>query len=248
MKGILRLTILLTLLSSDLYGQELLLSETVSSDTLIMSEGPNTKKFSHSYIGLAFAVGPDLPGSRINYGKSFEFTIGQRTKWRVNNFYAIGLDMIYHVNSYSLKQEKDKLLPNDSIHSREKIKFHNIGLGFYNRFNYGKRGNYMGNFVDVGMQFDVPFAASITSKDDLNLAGQNNGRVETTKTTKLRFLTDYNYSGYLRLGFNKVVVTASYRLSDLFRSDPTLFTKYNNGLSKYPELPVLHIGIQMSFY
>jgi len=242
------IAILLWLMTGNLCAQDILLEEDVNADSTESDEGPNKRKFSHVYVGLGFAASPDSAGSRINYGKSFELTIGRRLKWRVNNFYALGLDMAYHLNSYSLKRTASKVLPNDSIHDKERLRFHNLGLGFYNRFNYGKRGNHIGNFVDIGFRFDVPVITSYYTEDELDLANNNNGRKVSTKTTDLRFIEDYHYSAYLRVGFNTFVLTASYRLANLFITDPNLYSKYNNGLSKYPELPVVNVGIQMGMH
>lgn len=240
--------LLLALTAGNLYGQEILLQEDVNADTTELDIGPNKKKFSHSYFGLGFPASADSVGSPINYGKSFELIIGRRMKWRVNNFYALGLDFAYHLSSYSIKQVPGKVLPNDSLHDKERLKLHHLGLGFYNRFNYGKRGNYIGNFIDVGIRFDIPIFTSHTTEDELELASNNNGRKIKTKTTDLRFIEDYSYSGYFRLGFNKFVLTASYRLANLFIADANLYTKYNNGLAKYPELPVLNVGVEIGMH
>ena len=247
---LIKAVVLLAFLSGEIFAQDILLEQDVNADTAVSDIGPNKKKFWHGYIGLGFPVSPDSAGSRINYGKSFEFTMGTRFKWRVNNWYALGLDMAYHLNAYNLKQKPGagKVLPNDSIHDKERLKLHHLGLGFYNRFNFGKRGNHIGNFVDVGIRFDVPFVRSHVTVDKLQLAGSNNGRKIKTKTTDLRFIEDYNYSGYFRLGFNKFVITASYRLTPLFIKDPNLYAKYNNGLSQYPDLPVLNVGVEIGLH
>jgi len=239
---------LVVFLSVELIAQDILLEQDVNADTIVSDIGPNKKKFQHFYIGLGFSVSPDSAGSRINYGKSFDFTVGYRVKRRVNNWYAWGLDMAYHLNSYSLKQGPGKVLPNDSLHDNERLKLNNVELGFYNRFNFGKRGNQIGNFVDVGIRCDVPFVASLITEDELELAGNNNGRQIKTKTANLRFIEDYNYSGYFRLGFDKFVITTTYRLSPLFIKDPNLYAKYDTGLSSYPELPIINVGVEIGLH
>ncbi|MBL4754171.1 MAG: hypothetical protein JKY52_11350 [Flavobacteriales bacterium] len=233
----------------ELMGQSVLLEEDVNADTVEVVKGPNKRVFSHMYLGVAFAAGPDSAGSRINYGKSFDITIGRRTKWKISSFYALGLDLEYHMSAFNLAQEAGKLLPNDSVHDSERLKFHNLAAGFYNRFSLNtRRGNYIGNFIDLGVRLDVPILSTHVTEDELDRAGYNNGRDIKTKTTDLRFITDFNYSGYFRLGFNKYVLTASYRLSDLFISDSNLYAKYGNGLTKYPELPALSVGVQLGLH
>ena len=240
--------LLLALLNNYSRAQDILLEEDVNADTSEVIKGPNKKKFSHNYYGLAFPVSADSMGSRINYGKSFELTFGRRMKWRLSNNYALGLDASYHLNSYSLRQTANKLLPNDSVHKKERLRLHQLGLGFYNRFNFGKRGNYIGNFIDLGFRFDVPIITVHVTEDKITAGGINNGRKVKTKTNDLRFVEDFNYSAYFRLGLDKFVVTASYRLADLFITDPDLYSQYNNGLKKYPELPLLNVGVEIGMH
>ena len=243
------LLFLLTASASNLKAQDILLAEDVNADTAEVVRGPNKKKFAHVYFGFGFAAGPDSAGSRINYGKSFDLTVGRRLKWKVNRFYALGLDLTYHLSSFSLDQDAGKRLPNDSIHDSERLKLHNLTLGFYNRFNLNlQRGNYIGNFIDIGIRLDVPILATHITEDKLDFTNYNNGRKIRTKTRDLRFITDFNYSGYFRLGFNKYVLTASYRLSDLFISDSNLYAKYGYGLTKYPELPALNLGVELGLH
>lgn len=229
-------------------SQDILMEETVITDTTIPDSGPNMKNYNHTFIGISFALGPDSLGSNINYGKSFAFSFGYRYKAKINNFYALGIDLQYQLNSFSLKQDSTKLVPNDSLHDKEKVKFHNLSLGFYNRFNYGKRGNYIGNFVDIGMKIELPFLVAHITKDELKEANENNGKAIKTRTTKLDYIEPYHYSAYTRIGFNRYVLSASYRLSRLFTSDPKHYSQYNNGINKYPELPVLSIGLEIGIY
>lgn len=229
-------------------SQEILMEENVMADTIIPTSGPNMRTFTHAFLGLGFALGPDSLGSKIKYGKSFTFSFGYRYKLKINNYYALGFDLQYLLNSYHLKQDSSKLIPNDSLHDKEKLKFHNISLGFYNRFNYGKRGNHIGNFIDVGMKIDLPFLVVHTTKDELKEANENNGKKIKTRTTELDYTEPINYSAYTRIGFNRYVISVSYRLSNLFTSDPKLYSQYNNGLNKYPEFPVLTLGFEIGIH
>ncbi len=227
------------------HSQDILMEENVMADTIIPQSGPNMKNYTHTLIGLGFVIGPDSLGSNINYGKSFAISFGYRYKKKINNFYALGIDLHYQLNSFSIKQNATKITPNDSLHNQEKLKFHVLSLGFYNRFNYGKRGNYLGNFVDIGMRIELPIIVVHATKDELKEANENNGKAIKTRTTKLDYIEPYHYSAFTRIGFNRYVLSASYRLSNLFTSDPKLYTQYNNGLAKYPEFPALTIGLEI---
>ncbi|PCH94330.1 MAG: hypothetical protein COB85_05750, partial [Bacteroidetes bacterium] len=135
-----------------------------------------------------------------------------------------------------------------SLHKKEKLVFYNLSLGLFNRINYGKRGNYMGNYVDLGVRIDWPFSVVHFTKDKYPVATANNGGTVRTRTSALIFTEAINYSIYARFGFARYVITASYRLSNLFVTDPEVYQQYGNGIETYPELPALLIGIEISLY
>ena len=153
-----------------------------------------------------------------------------------SNFYAIGVDISYCKTTFRLKWKPIKILPNDSLHDKEKLTFHNLSLGLYNRFNFGKRGNYIGNFLDLGAKVDLPFYVVHFTKDKIDVA-TNNGRIVKTRTTALTYINPIYYNAFFRFGINKYVITGSYRLSDLFK-----------GNNKYTELPVMTLGIEIGMH
>jgi len=223
-------------------GQTVLLEQDVNADTIPKMVGPNLKHFSHFYFGYGFVLGADADGSKIKYGSSSDFVYGYRYKRKLSEFYAVGFDLFYHSTAFHLKQDSTKALPNNILHDdkgeKEKLTFHNFSLGLYNRFNFGKRGNYIGNFLDLGARVDWPFSVVHFTKDIYDIANINNGGVVKTKTTRLVYTEPIYYNAFARLGFNKFVITASYRLSDLFKKEYDL----------YPELPVLIMGVEIGLH
>jgi len=229
-------------------AQEIIMEENIISDTIRPSSGPNMSNYSHTFLGLAFAMIPDSIGSEINYGKTFSISFGYRYKAKINNVFALGIDFQYQLNSYSIKQISSKLIPNDSLHDKEKLKFHNMSLGTYFRINYGKRGNHIGNFVDFGMKLDLPFLVSYTTKNKLKDSNENGGKNIKTRTTSLDYIEPFTYSAYARIGFNRYVITGSYRLSNQFSAGTDKFIQKNNGLKKYPEFPALTLGLEIGLH
>jgi len=193
-------------------------------------------------------LGADAVGSEIKYGSSSDFVYGYRYKRKLSEFYAVGFDIFYHSTAFHLKQGPNKVLPNNILHDdkgeKEKLTFHNLSLGLYNRFNFGKRGNYIGNFIDLGARVDWAFSVVHFTKDRYEIANINNGGVEKTKTAGLVYTKPIYYNVFARFGFNKFVITASYRLSDLFKEDPELYKGYD----KYPELPLLIVGVEIGLH
>jgi len=250
MKNYIPLLITVLMLSSVIVvsGQEILLEEDVNADTVPPTFGPNLKNYYHFYSGYGFVLGADSVGSEIIYGLSTDMVLGFRYKRKLSQAFSTGFDISYHATSFRLKQDSLKILPNDSLHNTEKLTFHNLSLGVYNRFNYGKRGNYIGNFIDLGVRFEWPFSVVHFTKDKQKVANENNGGTVKTRTSGLIFTQPYYYSVYLRVGFTRYSITASYRLADLLINDPKLYQQYSNGISKYPELPPLIIGLEIGMH
>lgn len=230
------------------FSQTILLEEDVKGDTIIPTFGPNMKNYYHFYVGYGLILGPDKDGSEINYGRSYNLSFGALYKRKINNNYAVGIDLLIHQTSFNLKQDTSKILPNDSMHENEKLVFYNLSLGLFNRINYGKRGNYMGNYFDLGVRIDWPFSVVHFTKDKYKVATANNGGTVRTRTSGLIFTEPLNYSVYARLGFTRYIITASYRLSDVFITDKEVYQQYGNNIETYPELPALVIGIEISLY
>ncbi len=230
------------------FSQTILLEEDVKADTIIPTFGPNMKNYYHFYVGYGLILGPDNIGSEINYGRSYDVSFGALYKRKVNNNYAVGIDLLIHQTSFNLKQDSSKILPNTSMHKNEKLVFYNLSLGLYNRINYGKRGNYMGNYIDLGVRIDWPFSVVHFTKDKYPVATANNGGTVRTRTSSLIFIEGFNYSIYARMGFTRYVLTASYRLSDLFITDAEVYQQYGLGIETYPDLPALVVGIEISLY
>ncbi len=222
------------------YSQTILLEENVKNDTVVKTNGPNLKNFSHLYVGYGMILGPsDGVGSNITTGLSYEISLGYRYKRKICNFYAIGFDVHYNTLSYRIAQDDDKILPNISSHDKEKIIFHNWGAEVYNRFNFGKRGNQVGNFLDIGAYANWISNSVHYTKDDVASANINfnNAEVVEVYNKKLLYTEDFSYGVKARVGINRYSVFAEYRLSDLFKSEYI-----------YSELPRLTVGVEIGIH
>lgn len=224
-----------TVISQVAYTQTVVFEEQVDTNPDYSSTGPNKKNFVHLFIGFGCIVGPsENVGANIKYGQSADFEIGYRYKRKISNFYAWGVEMQYHGNGYVLKQDSAKILPNSILHKKEIFRFYNIGAGIYNRINIGKRGNIIGNYMDVGANVEFPFSIVHDIKND-----GPNGTIVRTLTTHLDYVNKFNYYGFLRLGSNRFSVKTSYRFSDLFKK-----TEAND----FPELPRFTVSLQVGVH
>lgn len=220
------------------YAQTIVFEEQVDTTPDITTYGPNKRNFTHFFAGFGFFAGPsDAEGSDIKYGVSNDLELGFRYKRKISNFYAIGSEIAYHGSSFVLKQDSLKTLPNPTLNKNEVFRFYGFSLSLYNRFNFGRRGNVIGNYIDVGGNFELPYSVVHNTKN----VGAN-GAVVRVLTTHLDYINRYNYYGFFRVGSNKFAIKASYRFSDLFKTKSPI-SYYN-----YAELPRILLALQLGIH
>jgi hypothetical protein len=218
---------------SESRSQTMILQVDRAKDSIPGIHGPNLKRFVHFFMSVGFVAGSDERGARINYFNSMEYALGVRWKYKISSVYSLGHEWKLNNNIYKLKQEEGKILPDTSISDAERLQFYALQVGFYNRFNFDpKRGNYIGNYLDIGIRAEWDYAISHIVKNDLP-----DGSNVKSSVSSLPYVNRFNYSVFGRIGLNKVLVYASYRLSDLFKPN------YH-----YPELPRLNVGIELAVF
>lgn len=218
-----------------LFAQEILMEQDVLADTAVSNRGPNKKHFIQSTISFGLILGAtDNDSTQIEMGNSFEFNTGIRYKRRFTNFYSIGAELAYSVQSYRIKQTEAKLFPSAGQYAKEKLIFNNAMVGMYNRFNFGKRGNSLGKYLDLGGYCNLTLISKHYVKVD------NTGdTLALSKNTefinrKLDYTESVRYGVMARIGSNKLSIYGKYRLSNLFKPE------YG-----YPELSRLIIGLEL---
>lgn len=230
------------LLSFFLFGltlsaQKVLFENQVDPDDFYNTYGANEKNFSHFYLGTGMHIMQGESGATIQHGKTYTPQIGLRYKRKLNNTFAIGYDFSWMKYNYNLKQEPGKLLPNDVINDKEMLVFNSFGLELYYRINFGRRGNYMGTFFDMGAYGNWAYRNKhVTVNDFDDDLGLLYGRRIVTNR-KLKYTQPFNYGVRGRIGINRYVIFGEYRLSSLFKEE------FN-----FPELPKLQVGLQIGIH
>ncbi len=202
------------------------------------SFGPNGKYFSHFYGGVGLVAGkPEFGGADIRYGYSRNFEIGKRYKFKWSEYWSAGFDLYYKRLIFDLVQENEKVFPTNRVEEKEQLVLRQLGTTLFIRLNFKPRGDYMGTFLDLGgfgsFAVDRRFLAWQTSPDPAYQA--LNSKVVYNR---LEYLHPYLYGLSARLGFNRYVLTGSFRLSDLFRDN----------YPEYPELPRWSLGVQVGIH
>lgn len=221
-------------------GQEVILEQDVWQNTEPQNWGPNLKHFIYPFTGYGFVAGAaETAGSQVKYGASHDWHLGLRYKLKLAELYAVGLDLHVNPQTFYLKQHAGKTLPNSLQHESEKLRITNVGLGFYNRINFRKRGNYLGNFTDLGVFGNWLASSTHIARDQVESNGEPAGEEIIVKSNNLNYLTDFHYGLLARIGFNRFVFYGTYRLSNLF----------NNRQGKnFAELPKMVIGFELGLH
>ena len=242
MKKILLLTILLST-QIFVFSQETLVHDDVAGDTIIPKRGQNLKKYSYFYYNVGWFQGTSEGyGADIKYGNSFNTSFGFRYKHKLAKFYSIGYDFNYTYALYSIKQDSLKIFPTPDIHKRENLIYNNLGFELYNRFSFGKRGNYIKYYFDFGVYGTYGISNYIKQVDKYDTPNANNATKTKIKQQNLTFIYPYNYGIRARIGYNKFALTATYRLSNLFKDN------YKGVVYYYPELPRYSVGFEIGFF
>jgi hypothetical protein len=218
--------------SANAFTQEILLEQNVKSDSIRPSRGPNLKNFSHFYIGLGFPINTNEDVTYTKFGSSTNIDFGFRYKRKFTNFFATGFDLGIGSTTYNLSQDVPKTVPDTIINEKEKFRIFSVSPSAYLRFNFGRRGNYVGNFLDLGAYGDWNIRK-------LHLTVNENEQDEKVKveTTRLDYMENFSYGFLARAGSNRYVVTAKYRMSDIFKSSYAI-----------PELPRLTVGVEVGLF
>jgi hypothetical protein len=237
MKRTFLILLIILFVCSKISSQTVLLEKNVKDNAYSNKKGPNMQKFSHIYFGYEFFAGnPDDKGAEIIYGLSTCIKIGYRYKFKIFEFYSVGFNAGYSFKKYVIKQEADKILPNSLLHDKEKIRFNNAELEFYNRFNVGERGNIIGKYLDIGLFANWAFAINHFTKDKVN-DEENKAELAIIKYHNLLYTKRFFYGVSARLGINRFAISAEYRLSDLFKKE-----------YQFPELARFCVGLELALY
>jgi len=207
------------LLSLDSSAQRVIIEQDVNADTAVPTVGKNRKNFWGSFVDVGMAIGESTGDSAPStlIGRSWSFKYGMYYKRKISNWYSILGQLAYKRAAYHYNVDE---LPLDQEQLKSsKLVMNNVTGEFSNRFNFGKRGDHIGYYVEIGASADFNFM----NKEKwiyTNQSDQDGAYFETTKLTyhNLDYIEALAYNAHLRVGFNKLVIFGDYRLSDRFKA------------------------------
>lgn len=196
--------------------------------------GPNLKKFTHLTFHIGALTSKDRQGARIIYGSSINLSLGLRKKFKISRTYSLGYDLEWQYTDYKFKQKQGKIFPDTIINNvSQRLDYSYVSLGFYNRFNLDPaRGNFLGTFLDLGINGSFNYSVKKISKNELE-----NDVQSKSVLSNMPFVNRFNSNFYARFGRSHLSFFCSYRLTKLFK------TSYG-----YPDLPILILGVDTALF
>jgi hypothetical protein len=206
--------------------------------------GPNTKNWWSSYLQFGFLIpimNNDSLGVKENLSSKM-FETGYRYKHKMNEHLSVGLDFGYNFSEYNILQSKTNNLLSPGVENKKQsIRMHAITFGAYARINFGKRGNIIGKYLDVGGNLQYSFRDDMLIRNEIQPGiGMPSEKIKNVYI-HLPFVGDLQYFGTIRFGWNYISLFAKYRFSELFTA-----VDYINGNRTLPNLPPLHFGVEIT--
>lgn len=225
--------IIFTGLAVEGFTQTVLMEDKVKDYMILGKVGPNLKRFDYLNIGIGLILPVNDTSANILIPSSYYYTIGFRHKTKINNYLAVGLDVNYNYSQYGLRQDSRKTIPDSIQHNKQNLRFNKFGLGGYIRLNFNKRGNNLGKYMDLGAMADATVSATNFTKD------YKDGYTIKTYKRGMKTYETFNYNLIARLGFNKLVFSASYRMLSMYKK-----SYFVAGT----ELPPLSVGLEIALF
>lgn len=222
------IAVLFLMLTMGINAQDVLMQEEVNLSDSKPKYGQNLATYRHFYYDVEFPVYENLPGNKIEYGTSFNYTLGLRNKFKLCKHDDVGFEVYFMKNRFSMDKSIYQIIdayPVDMM----LYKFSSFGVSAFNRINFGKRGNMIKGYMDIGAYGGI----FVRKRSELEYKDSQEQKVQIV-TSKLKNVNDLNYGALVRFGWKSYALKAIYRLSDYFKKD--------SGLN---ELPRLSIGAEI---
>lgn len=218
-------------------AQDVLLEDDVEFYEKNQKFGRNRKHYYHGYFSTGVSLGATKDNkSPVKELLSNHINLGLRYKLKISDFYSLGCDIAYSIYNYRLEDDDERTFPFEKHYKKEKIDLHSVSFGLYQRFNYigrGGRGDYIGNFLDIGVYGNWSFSNRYLYKEKFN----DNEQKRKFTVYSPDFINVLNYGVLARVGYNRYVVYARYRLSELIKTD-----------MGYSDLPPFTVGLQIGIH
>jgi hypothetical protein len=206
-------------------AQTIELQQDVNEDTTVSTFGKNRKHYFSNFIGFGVTPGQvETDSIQLKSGESTKFTYGFYYKYKMTEWYSILASLTYGFSQFEFETADDI--------KYNRLNVSDVSLELADRINFGKRGNRIGNYLELGLSGNYVFGTKQVTKQIIDDPMVNHKK-RKIELSGMSYINKLNYSAHARFGMNKFVLTADYRLSDL-TNDQINF-----------DLPPLTIGMRL---
>jgi hypothetical protein len=226
---------LLGMVSQTLTAQKLVFEKKIDSLPNHLKFGPNHRHFCHAFVSSSILL-PSCGSSEIrtNVPLSGQIALGYRYKLKLDRPLSMVTECGINHHFFRISQNSDKTFPDPLIHNSQSIRTYGLFGGIFLRIRLGQRGDYLGNYVDIGLTGQSSLLNRLVTKDLIYSQDPNPYLSEKTTISRLSMINHFDYRASMRFGFDRFTMLVSYRLSRLV----------NNSMA--PDLPGLEIGFEVS--
>ncbi|TSA36507.1 MAG: hypothetical protein D4R64_07780 [Porphyromonadaceae bacterium] len=229
------LLFLLSIVQANVKAQDLIFEKWLDHSPDHPNFGPNRRHFYHAFLSTSLTI-PTSGTLTINTDQPFtgQITVGFRYKLKVTKPFAIVSECGINRNFFRINQSPGRNFPDTLIHQSQSIITSGLFSGIFLRVRLGQRGDYLSKYIDLGITAQASIINHLVTKDVFNSAGPKPYLIEKTTVSGLKNINTLTYKAYVRFGFDRFSLIASYRLSRLVNT------------SSLKDLPDLEIGFEIS--
>jgi len=233
MKKYIVLIFIAGLFSLSSVAQNVLFSDNAENAYDIPRKGRNRAAFGHLYSG--YRIAPSYFQDNDVSIWNGEYFAGYRAKYAITRNYAMGWDAEYlHT---AVAWDVPLLIGEAVIGMIQKHRYvsHALLFSYYNRITFGKVGDNIGKFLDIGV-----YGAWNFGKKSMYISDLDGGKEYVEKTVKRPDYDDtFFYGVKARLGIHRIAVTADYRF---------VTPDFSTVPSQDINMPHLTVGLELSLY
>lgn len=198
--------------------------------------GPNLKHYRWLYIDYGnFADKSEGTNFSTIPLRTYSFSAGFKYKRKLFKPLALGIGVEYNLNNFTINQTTGKNFPTQVLHSKERIRLHRTGAELFARFSALNRGNFMGLYLDFGYYYNYAFSTRLIVLDKYETPMYGAKTIEVLYKN-LDYVNNLNHGARVRIGYNRYVIFADYRVSELLKKQTEV------------KLPRLTAGIQLALH
>lgn len=227
------IALILLVTFGQLNAQKVVLEREVDSVIVRPKFGPNQSYFVHGYTSyLGHWTTNGTHELNVVPFMSNKINLGIRAKKKLTRHTALIADVSVGFSNYRFTDAEGHLVetPNKI---KEMARLYDVDLGAYARIGIGKRGDYIGRFVDLGYFLSQPFSTQYVVFTE-NPSGYKTRQLDPSSGY---FIGNWQYGPRVHIGLNRYVFVFQYRLSDYFFTDDEM-----------PQFPKFTAGFQIGFH